>query len=165
MPLSLVQDGSVLPDGLGASESEPFSVKFPCPGSTYTNSYNSPTENVPIAVIGLSLKFPGEATTCDAFWRMLLEGRSARTEIPQERFNNVAFKHGQTDGETRQVCRAQVYLGLALEDQVDWTIDMHNHRAFPPGRPCSFRCTFFLYDSGGGGDYGPTTAGSARNCL
>lgn len=47
----------------------------------------------PIAVIGLDLKFPGDATTPEAFFDMLLEGRSARTEVPKDRFNIDAFYH------------------------------------------------------------------------
>ena len=45
----------------------------------------------PIAVIGLGLKFPQEATSPDAFWQMLVEGRSALTDIPKDRFNLDAF--------------------------------------------------------------------------
>ena len=47
----------------------------------------------PIAIIGYSLRFPQDATSSEAFWRMLVEGRSARTEIPGDRFNVDAFHH------------------------------------------------------------------------
>ncbi|KAF1828904.1 reducing type I polyketide synthase [Decorospora gaudefroyi] len=45
----------------------------------------------PIAIIGLSLKFPQEATSPQAFWEMLVKGRSAMTEIPKDRFNVEAY--------------------------------------------------------------------------
>ena len=45
----------------------------------------------PIAVVGLSLKFPQEATSAESFWEMLYEGRCAMTEFPQDRFNIEAF--------------------------------------------------------------------------
>ncbi|KAF2004140.1 polyketide synthase-like protein [Amniculicola lignicola CBS 123094] len=45
----------------------------------------------PIAVVGLSLKFPQEATSEEAFWKLLLERRSTRTEIPENRWNTDAF--------------------------------------------------------------------------
>ena len=48
---------------------------------------------LPIAIIGYSLRFPQEATSSEAFWRMLVEGRSARTQIPGDRFNADAFYH------------------------------------------------------------------------
>ncbi len=58
------------------------------------NEYNCEDESkTPIAIIGYSLRFPQEATSSEAFWRMLVEGRSARTEIPGDRFNVDAFHH------------------------------------------------------------------------
>ena len=47
----------------------------------------------PIAVVGLALRFPQDATSSAAFWQMLMEGRSAMTEIPKDRFNVDAFYH------------------------------------------------------------------------
>lgn len=47
----------------------------------------------PIAVIGFSVKFPQEATTAEGFWNLLVQGRSAMTEIPGDRFNINAFYH------------------------------------------------------------------------
>ncbi|KAF4995617.1 hypothetical protein FGRMN_5008 [Fusarium graminum] len=47
----------------------------------------------PIAVIGLDLKFPGDATDADGFWDMLVSGRSALSDIPDERFKVSSFYH------------------------------------------------------------------------
>ena len=47
----------------------------------------------PIAVIGFAARLPQDATTAEAFWQMLCDGRDARTEIPQDRFNIEAFYH------------------------------------------------------------------------
>jgi hypothetical protein len=57
----------------------------------------------PIAVIGFALKFPQDATSVDSFWRMLVEGRSARTEIPENRYNPNGFYHpdGHRTGSVR----------------------------------------------------------------
>lgn len=44
-----------------------------------------PTEA--LAIIGLSVKFPQDATTPEAFWEMLQEGRSAASRVPADRFN------------------------------------------------------------------------------
>lgn len=51
----------------------------------------------PIAVIGFAARLPQDATTPESFWQMLCEGRSARTEIPQDRFNIDAFYHPDPD--------------------------------------------------------------------
>ena len=46
-----------------------------------------------VAIIGFSLKFSQEATSSEAFWEMLCEGRSAMTEFPRDRINIDAFYH------------------------------------------------------------------------
>jgi Beta-ketoacyl synthase, N-terminal domain len=57
----------------------------------------------PIAVIGMALKFPQDATSPEAFWQMLMEGRSAMTNVPEERFNVDAF-YKSASSKTRGVC-------------------------------------------------------------
>ncbi|KAI8254399.1 Compactin diketide synthase [Colletotrichum sp. SAR11_239] len=47
----------------------------------------------PIAIIGLNLKFPGDATSPEAFWDMLQNARNASTKVPASRFNVDAFYH------------------------------------------------------------------------
>ena len=39
----------------------------------------------PVAVVGFAFKLPQGATTTEAFWQMLLDGRSAMTEVPKYR--------------------------------------------------------------------------------
>ncbi|UAK25007.1 type I polyketide synthase [Sphingomonas nostoxanthinifaciens] len=46
----------------------------------------------PIAIIGASCRLPG-APDVDAFWRLLIEGRDAVTEIPDDRWNKAALLH------------------------------------------------------------------------
>lgn len=47
----------------------------------------------PIAIIGLSLEFPQDATTPENFWKMLTEKRCAMTDWPKDRVNLDAFYH------------------------------------------------------------------------
>jgi acyl transferase domain-containing protein len=47
----------------------------------------------PIAIIGLDARLPGDGDTAEHFYQSLLAGRSARTEVPPERFNVDAFYH------------------------------------------------------------------------
>lgn len=47
----------------------------------------------PIAVVGMAIKFPQDATSPAAFWQMLVKGRSALSGIPRERYNLDAFYH------------------------------------------------------------------------
>lgn len=47
----------------------------------------------PIAVVGMAIKFPQDATSPAAFWQMLVKGRSALSTVPRERYNLDAFYH------------------------------------------------------------------------
>ncbi|KAK6206913.1 beta-ketoacyl synthase domain-containing protein [Colletotrichum tabaci] len=57
----------------------------------------------PIAIVGLSARLPGDGDTPERFFESLLAGRSARTEVPQDRYNADAFWHPDADrsGATR----------------------------------------------------------------
>ena len=58
---------------------------------------------IPIAVVGLSLKFPQDATSSESFWNVLLEKRCASTEMPKDRFNIDAF-YGKDKTRKDTVC-------------------------------------------------------------
>lgn len=48
---------------------------------------------MPIAIIGMSFRGPGDATNIENLWKMVSEARESRSPIPQERWNNTAFYH------------------------------------------------------------------------
>ncbi|KAF2139378.1 uncharacterized protein K452DRAFT_352624 [Aplosporella prunicola CBS 121167] len=50
-------------------------------------------EPLPIAVVGLACRFPGDATSPTEFWNFICNARTALTEIPKDRFNIDAFYH------------------------------------------------------------------------
>lgn len=41
----------------------------------------------PIAIIGMNLKFPGDAVSPQAFWDLIISARNVSKEIPADRFN------------------------------------------------------------------------------
>ncbi|OHF03816.1 KR domain-containing protein [Colletotrichum orchidophilum] len=47
----------------------------------------------PIAIVGLNLKFPGDATSVESFWEILEKARNASSKVPSSRFNVDAFYH------------------------------------------------------------------------
>ncbi|PYH87840.1 polyketide synthase [Aspergillus ellipticus CBS 707.79] len=51
----------------------------------------------PLAVIGISLKFPDDATSPEAFWDMLIQGRCASSKFPRDRMNIDAFHSTDRD--------------------------------------------------------------------
>ncbi|KAK1447450.1 type I polyketide synthase [Colletotrichum melonis] len=68
----------------GASSSEPSS-----PVKSMQSPGGGPVE--PIAVIGMSCKFSGDATTPEKLWQLIVEGRDGWSPIPKSRFNADAF--------------------------------------------------------------------------
>ncbi|NEQ40107.1 MAG: type I polyketide synthase, partial [Okeania sp. SIO3I5] len=49
------------------------------------------TLHEPIAIIGMSCRFPGDASNPEKFWQLLERGLSARTEVPRERWDIEAY--------------------------------------------------------------------------
>ena len=45
----------------------------------------------PIAVVGIGCRFPGGVNDIDSFWRLLVEGREAVTDVPPDRWNVERF--------------------------------------------------------------------------
>lgn len=62
----------------------------------------------PIAVVGVALKFPQDATSPAGFWKMMEEKRCAMTEWPSDRINLNAFYH--TDNERRDTVLSRISL-------------------------------------------------------
>jgi acyl transferase domain-containing protein len=57
----------------------------------------SDDKEMPIAVVGMGCRFPGDATSPNKLWDLLMRKKSARGEIPADRFNIDAFYHPDGD--------------------------------------------------------------------
>ena len=75
----------------------------------------------PIAIIGLSLEFPQEATNPESFWKMLTDKRCAMTDWPKDRVNLDAFYHG--DGNRCDTVKFSLRLVSAWVTGVSLVID------------------------------------------
>jgi acyl transferase domain-containing protein len=51
----------------------------------------------PIAIVGLGCRFPGDATSGEKLWDFLAAKKSARSEVPRDRYNVDAFYHPDAD--------------------------------------------------------------------
>ena len=49
--------------------------------------------SIPIAIIGMSCRFGGDATDPQKLWELTSQGRNAWSPIPKDRFNSDAFYH------------------------------------------------------------------------
>jgi hypothetical protein len=51
----------------------------------------------PIAIIGMSCRYPGQVSSPEEFWDMLSNGRSGHCAVPPSRFDASAFYHPDHD--------------------------------------------------------------------
>ncbi len=68
----------------------------------------------PIAIIGTSCRFPGGATTPEAFWQLLQNGVDAIAEVPADRWEIDRFYDADPDAPGKMISR-----GGGFIDQVD----------------------------------------------
>lgn len=54
---------------------------------------------MPIAIIGIGCRLPGDVTNTEKLWELLLEGRDAWSAVPAERYNEAAFYHPNPDND------------------------------------------------------------------
>ncbi|PRG06999.1 non-ribosomal peptide synthetase [Burkholderia ambifaria] len=59
----------------------------------------------PIAIVGMSCRFPGAAHDLDAYWRLLNDGVDAISEVPRERWDIDAYYDPDPEAPGRMVCR------------------------------------------------------------
>jgi acyl transferase domain-containing protein len=62
----------------------------------YTEGYiegNGSPRNIPIAIVGMACRLPGNVSTPEEFWELCSRARSGWSEIPKERFEKASFHH------------------------------------------------------------------------
>ncbi|KAL1845792.1 Type I Iterative PKS [Diaporthe australafricana] len=51
----------------------------------------------PMAIVGMAVRYPGEASTVSGFWDMINHSRTAHSDVPADRWNNDAWYHPNAD--------------------------------------------------------------------
>ena len=69
-------------------QTERLNLPFAVPGD---ESMKPAARPEPIAIVGIGCRFPGGVDSPDRFWRFLVEGREAVTEVPVDRFDVEAI--------------------------------------------------------------------------
>lgn len=52
---------------------------------------------MPIAIVGIGFRGPGDATDVESFYKLISESREAWSPIPQQKWNFEAFYHPDAD--------------------------------------------------------------------
>lgn len=53
--------------------------------NSFINNYGD--KIMPVAIVGVAGRFPGDASDPDKLWSLLTQGRSARSKVPEDRYN------------------------------------------------------------------------------
>lgn len=59
--------------------------------------YSAAGEAMPIAIVGIGCRFPGQASSAEKLWELILQQKDIRQEVPADRFNIDAFWHPNPD--------------------------------------------------------------------
>jgi len=80
---------------------------------------NSPVEphnfNEPIAIIGMSCRFPGGANSINDFWQLLKQGFNASSEVPKNRWDIDAYYDPNPDAAGKIITRNGGFLTVPID--------------------------------------------------
>ncbi|WP_345326201.1 thioester reductase domain-containing protein [Novipirellula rosea] len=66
---------------------------------------NPPTPREPLALVGVGCRFPGGVRDTDSLWQLLVDGRSAIREVPDDRWHVDRYHHRDPDAIGHMVTR------------------------------------------------------------
>ncbi|KAF7597000.1 hypothetical protein BBP40_011366 [Aspergillus hancockii] len=106
---------------------------------------------MPIAVVGLSYRFPGGANSEEALWDMLANGRNAWSRVPKGRMNADAFYHPDNGRKgTFYACGAHfLQEDIAAFDAPFFSISANEAKAMDPQQRMLLEATYEAYENAG----------------
>ncbi|KAL8805875.1 MAG: hypothetical protein Q9182_001656 [Xanthomendoza sp. 2 TL-2023] len=109
------------------------------------------TASMPIAVVGMSCRFPGGAESPEAFWNLLQTGWSSWSKIPEERFNAKAFYHPDPDIRGTFNCAGAHFLNSDVRkfDAQFFGINPKEAATMDPQQRLQLECAYEALESGG----------------
>lgn len=106
--------------------------------------------STPIAIVGISGRFPGDATSPDKLWDMVTQKRSARTDVPKNRYNIDAFYHPSADHQGTTSARGGHFLkdDVAAFDAPFFKITAQEAHAMDPQQRMALELSYEALESG-----------------
>ncbi|CAG8327922.1 unnamed protein product [Penicillium salamii] len=107
--------------------------------------------SMPIAIVGIGGRFPGEATNPNRLWDMVSNGRSALTEVPKDRFNIDAFYHPHAERQGTMNVRGGHFLqdDVALFDAPFFSITAKEAHAMDPQQRLALEVAYEALENAG----------------
>lgn len=110
-----------------------------------------PPAQIPIAIVGMSCRLPGNVTTPDEFWELCSRARNVWSEIPKERFENAAFHHPNPGKSGCFNAKGGHFLreDVGLFDAPFFSLTAQEAISMDPQQRILLECTFEALDSAG----------------
>lgn len=123
----------------------------------FTNGYitgyaqSEMPKQMPIAIVGMSCRLPGNVSTPDEFWELCSRARHGWTEIPKERFENATFHHPNPGkgGCFNAIGGNFLKEDLGLFDAPFFSLTAQEATSMDPQQRLLLECTFEALDSAG----------------
>ncbi|AYZ64937.1 amino acid adenylation domain-containing protein [Burkholderia multivorans] len=100
----LVEQSSATATDAPAAPTAPAQAASPRPAAPAVATREAGTPE-PIAIVGMSCRFPGAAHDLDAYWQLLNDGVDAISEVPRERWDIDAYYDPDPEAPGRMYCR------------------------------------------------------------
>lgn len=119
---------------------------------------------VPIAIIGMACRLPGDVTNTAELWDLLVEGRIGWSPVPPQRYNEAAFYHPNPEnvGTTNHQGGHFIRPDIAAFDASFFGISPIEAQAMDPQQRLLLETTYEAFESAGipiDGARGSNTAG------
>jgi acyl transferase domain-containing protein len=111
----------------------------------------NPQSPVPIAVIGMSCRFPGGASSPEKLWDLLSEGRSAWSETPTDRWTANSFYHPHNEAREAITSKSGYFLeeDIATFDPKFFNISGAEAEAMDPQQRLLLETTYEALENAG----------------
>ncbi|KAI0896065.1 hypothetical protein F4806DRAFT_502417 [Annulohypoxylon nitens] len=121
--------------------------------------------SMPIAIVGISGRFPGDATTPGRLWDLVTAKKSARTEVPENRYNIDAFYHPSADHQGSTSSRSGHFLkdDVSAFDAPFFKITAQEAHAMDPQQRMALELSYEALESAGARI--EDISGSAMGCY
>lgn len=106
---------------------------------------------IPIAIIGIGCRLPGDVTDTEKLWELLVEGRNAWSAVPAERYNEAAFYHPNPDNDGTTNHRGGHFMSqdIAAFDAAFFNISPVEAQAMDPQQRLLLETTYEAFENAG----------------
>jgi len=119
-------------------------------GELPSNGAHSRDPVMPIAIVGIGGRYPGNASNPEKLWDLIAEKRSALTEVPQDRFNVDAFYHPHHERQGTINVRGGHFMegDVSAFDAPFFSLTPNEAKAMDPQQRMALECTYEALENG-----------------